>query len=92
MSAKIAFNGLDPERTALVVVHMVKGVAGEVVTPFSRLFRQRAEQTGIIKTQLRLLDGFRSRIPSGLPTILKVDDDKCVYEDSTHLLSLAKGR
>ena len=59
MSAKIALNGLDPVRTALVVVHMVKGVAGEVDTPFNRLFRQRAEQTGIIKAQLRLLDAFR---------------------------------
>jgi hypothetical protein len=46
MGSKIALNGLDPARTALVVVHMVKGVAGEVVTPFSRLFKHRAEQTG----------------------------------------------
>jgi len=30
---------------------MVKGVAGEVVTPFSRLFKHRAEQTGILKAQ-----------------------------------------
>ena len=60
MTGKIAFNGLDSTRTALVVAHMVKGVAGEVVTPFSRLFRQRAEQTGIIKTQARLLDAFRT--------------------------------
>ncbi len=59
MGARIAFNGLDPARTALVVVHMVKGVAGEVDTPFNRLFRQRAVQTGIIKAQLRLLDAFR---------------------------------
>jgi nicotinamidase-related amidase len=59
MSAKNALNGLDPARTALVVVHMVKGVAGEVDTPFNRLFRRRAEQTGIIKAQLRLLDAFR---------------------------------
>jgi len=59
MSGKIALNGLDPARTALVVVHMVKGVAGEVDTPFNRLFRQRAEQKGIIKAQLRLLDAFR---------------------------------
>src|SRR5580658_7691445 len=51
---------LDPARTALVVVHMVKGVAGNVVTPFSRLFRRRAEETGIIKAQLRLLDAFRT--------------------------------
>jgi hypothetical protein len=27
---------------------------------------------------------------SGLPTILKVDGDKRVHEESTHLLSLAK--
>jgi hypothetical protein len=40
MSAKIAFNGLDPARTALLVVHMVKGVAGEVDTPFNRHRRQ----------------------------------------------------
>jgi biuret amidohydrolase len=59
MSGKNALNGLDPSRTALVVVHMVKGVAGEVDTPFNRLFRQRAEQKGIIKAQVRLLDAFR---------------------------------
>ena len=51
---------LDSARTALVVVHMVKGVAGEVDTPFSRMFRQRAEETGIIGVQARLLDGFRT--------------------------------
>jgi len=50
---------LDPARTALVVVHMVKGVAGEVDTPFNRLFRHRAKEKGIIEAQLRLLDGFR---------------------------------
>ena len=50
---------LDPARSALVVVHMVKGVAGTVDTPFNRLFRRRAEETGIIKAQQRLLDGFR---------------------------------
>ena len=50
---------LDPARTALVVIHMVKGVAGNVDTPFNRLFRRRAEETGIIKAELRLLDGFR---------------------------------
>ncbi|MGA7925119.1 MAG: isochorismatase family cysteine hydrolase [Candidatus Sulfotelmatobacter sp.] len=59
MSGKTALNSLDPARTALVVVHMVKGVAGEVDTPFSRLFRPRAEETGIIKAQLRLLKAFR---------------------------------
>jgi nicotinamidase-related amidase len=51
---------LDPARTALVVVHMVKGVAGEVDTPFNRIFRPRAQKTGIIGVQARLLDGFRT--------------------------------
>jgi hypothetical protein len=35
-------DSLDTSRTALSVVHMVKGVAGQVDTPFNRLFRQRA--------------------------------------------------
>jgi nicotinamidase-related amidase len=52
-------DSLDPARTALLVVHMAKGVAGEVDTPFNRLFRQRAEKTGIIGVQARLLDAFR---------------------------------
>jgi biuret amidohydrolase len=51
---------LDPARTALVVVHMVKGVAGDVDTPFNRLFRQRAEKSGLIGIQQRLLDRFRA--------------------------------
>ena len=68
MSGKIGVNGIDPARTALVVVHMVKGVAGEVVTPFSRLFKHRAEQTGIIKAQLRLLDAFRGAKAKALYT------------------------
>ena len=59
MNEKIALEGLDPARTALVVVHMAKGVAGPVDTPFNRLFRQRAENAGIIRVQTRLLDGFR---------------------------------
>ena len=50
---------LDPARTALLVVHMAKGVAGDVDTPFNRLFRLRAEKTGVIRVQARLLDGFR---------------------------------
>lgn len=50
---------LDPATTALVLVHMVNGVAGDVDTPFNQLFRRRAEETGIIKTQQRLLDRFR---------------------------------
>src|SRR5260370_33451460 len=59
MNGRIALDRLDPHKTALVVVHMVKGVAGEVDTPFNRLFRHRAKEKGIIKAQLRLLDGFR---------------------------------
>ncbi len=51
---------LDPARSALVLVHMAKGVVGDVDTPFNRMFRQRAEETGIIKVQARLLDGFRT--------------------------------
>jgi nicotinamidase-related amidase len=39
---------------------MAKGVAGQVDTPFDRLFRQRAENTGIIGVQERLLEGFRT--------------------------------
>ncbi len=52
-------DSLDPTRTALLVAHMAKGVAGHVDTPFNRLFRQRAEKTGVIAVQARLLDGFR---------------------------------
>jgi biuret amidohydrolase len=51
---------LDPARTALLVVHMAKGVAGDVDTPFNRLFRRRAEEKGVISVQVRLLDGFRT--------------------------------
>jgi hypothetical protein len=51
---------LDAARTALVVVHMAKGVAGDVDTPFNRLFRQRAEKSGLLGVQQRLLDGFRA--------------------------------
>src|SRR5580704_11280404 len=50
---------LDPARTALLVMHMDKGVAGQVDTPFDRIFRERAAKTGIIRVQARLLDGFR---------------------------------
>ena len=50
---------LDPGRTALLVVHMVNGVTGQVDTPFNRLFRPRAEKTGVIGVQARLLEGFR---------------------------------
>ena len=52
--------GLDPSRTALVLVHMVRGVAGDVDTPFNQLFRRRAEENGIIGVQARLLDAFRA--------------------------------
>jgi nicotinamidase-related amidase len=52
-------DSLDPARTALLVVHMAKGVAGQVDTPFNRLFRQRAEKTGVVGVQARLLDAFR---------------------------------
>jgi len=59
MKKDAAMDTLDPARTALVVVHMVKGVAREVDTPFNRLFRERAKKTGVIGVQSRLLDGFR---------------------------------
>ena len=59
MNGKIGLDRLDPNKTALVVVHMAKGVAGEVDTPFNRLFRQRAKDKGVITTQARLLDEFR---------------------------------
>jgi biuret amidohydrolase len=52
-------NSLDPARTTLLVVHMAKGVAGPVDSPFNRMFRQRAEKSGIIGRQQRLLDEFR---------------------------------
>jgi nicotinamidase-related amidase len=52
-------DSFDPTRTALLVVHMAKGVAGQVDTPFNRLFRQRAEKAGVIGVQARLLDAFR---------------------------------
>ena len=51
---------LDPARTALVIVHMAKGVAGDVDTPFNRMFRHRAEETGLVGVQARLLEGFRT--------------------------------
>src|SRR6266567_371460 len=56
----IPMDRLDLARTALVLVHMVKGVAGKVDTPFNRIFRSRAEKTGIIGVHARLLDGFRA--------------------------------
>ena len=59
MKKDIPMDTLDPARTSLVVVHMVKGVAGDVDTPFNRLFRERAKKTGVIGVQSRLLDGFR---------------------------------
>jgi len=59
MNGQITLDKLDSNKTALIVVHMVKGVAGEVDTPFNRLFRHRANEKGIIKAQLQMLDGFR---------------------------------
>jgi biuret amidohydrolase len=59
MNGNSALDRLDPSKAALVVVHMVKGVAGDVDTPFNRLFRERAKKTGLIGVQSRLLDGFR---------------------------------
>jgi nicotinamidase-related amidase len=59
MKKNAPMDTLDPARTALVVVHMVKGVAGEVDTPFNHLFRERAKKTGVIGVQSRLLDEFR---------------------------------
>jgi len=60
MDKDIPMDKLDPARTALVVVHMVKGVAGEVDTPFNRMFRRRAEEKGLMGVQKRMLDGFRT--------------------------------
>ena len=45
MSGKTTLNSLEPAQTALLVVHMVKELAGEVATAFSRLFRHRFEET-----------------------------------------------
>ena len=59
MNGTIGLDRLDPNKTALVVVHMVKGVAGDVDTPFNRLFRHRAKEKGVITAQQRLLDEFR---------------------------------
>jgi nicotinamidase-related amidase len=53
-------DSLDPARTALLVLHMAKGGGRPGRHPFNRLFRQRAEKTGIIGLQARLLEGFRS--------------------------------
>jgi hypothetical protein len=39
MDKDIPMDKLDPARTALVVVHMVKGVAAEVDTPSSSCWR-----------------------------------------------------
>jgi biuret amidohydrolase len=50
---------LDSDKTALILVHMVQGVAGNVDTPFNRIFRRRAEEAGVINVQLRLLGDFR---------------------------------
>jgi hypothetical protein len=47
---------------------------------------------GIWRQLTRLRTQLELQITSGLPTILEVDGDKRAYEDSTHLLSLAKSR
>ncbi len=60
---------LDPARTALVVVHMVKGMAGEVDTPFQRIFRPRAKETGVIGVQKRLLNGLRTGKAKGAKVV-----------------------
>jgi biuret amidohydrolase len=60
MQKDITMDKLDPARTALVLVHMVKGVAGKVDTSFNRIFRARAEKTGIVRVQARLLEAFRT--------------------------------
>jgi nicotinamidase-related amidase len=59
MDGNVGLGTLDPSKTALIVVHMVKGVAGDVDTPFNRLFRQRAKEKGVTTAQLRLLEEFR---------------------------------
>ena len=41
-------------------MHIVKRVVGRVDTPFNRIFRARAEKTGIVGVQARLLAGFRT--------------------------------
>jgi hypothetical protein len=60
-------DSLDPARTALLVLHMAKGGGRPGRHPFNRLFRQRAEKTGIIGVQARLLDGFRAAKANELP-------------------------
>jgi hypothetical protein len=49
---------LDPARTALLVTHMAKGVAGDVDTPFNRLLRSSsptpAKPTAMKPTPARL--------------------------------------
>jgi biuret amidohydrolase len=69
MKKDISMDKLDPARTALVVVHMVKGVAGEVDTPFNRIFRRRAEEKGLMGVQKRLLDGFRTGKAKGTKVV-----------------------
>ena len=49
MQRDITMDKLDPARTALVLVHMVKGVAGKVDTPstgFSEPGPKRQESSG----------------------------------------------
>ena len=55
---------LDPARTALVVVHMAKGVAGDVDTPFNRLFRQSQRVTMASSKASRML---ANRLAASMP-------------------------
>ena len=51
---------LDPARTALVMVHMAKGVVGTSTPPSTGCSGTGPEEPGIIGVQARLLDGFRT--------------------------------
>ena len=85
MNGKVALDKLDPNKTALVVVHMVKGVVDEVDTPFNRLFQRRAKENGVITAQLRLLDGFRKAkvVYTAVPPI-----DRTLMGDLKHTRTL----
>jgi biuret amidohydrolase len=89
---------LDPERTALVVVHMGKGAVGKVDTPFSRIFRRRAEETGIIGVQARLLDGFRTAkakvvytLVTYQPTFPRVRPNSPLFRTAIDINALVEG-
>ena len=63
-------DSLTPARTALMLVHMAKGVAGEVDTPYQRIFRPRIAKTGSIGVQERLLGAFRRASAIAIPNCL----------------------